>query len=125
VLKGEYGPREVLGLMERLAMVVGMRLHTLIFAAIARVPFIPLPYAGKVEGFLDDLGLPSQTLREQNPGPLLASIDRCWDLRRGLRETLEQRLPGVQARARETAVITARLLELRSRAGQPTRAGAA
>jgi polysaccharide pyruvyl transferase CsaB len=122
VLKGEYGPREVLGLMERLAMVVGMRLHTLIFAAIARVPFIPLPYAGKVEGFLGDLGLPARTLKELNPGPLLASIDRCWDLRRGLRETLEQRLPGVQARARETAVITARLLELRGRAVRPPRA---
>jgi polysaccharide pyruvyl transferase WcaK-like protein len=103
VLKGEYGPEEVLGLMQHLAMVVAMRLHCLIFAAIARVPFIPLPYADKVSGFLGDVGLPAQTLEEVHAGPLLASIDRCWDERRQVCETLDAHVPGLQARARETA----------------------
>jgi polysaccharide pyruvyl transferase CsaB len=114
VLKGEYRPGQILGLMEHLDMVVGMRLHFLIFAAIARVPFIPLPYAAKVAGFLEDLGLPARTLQEQHAGPLLASIDRCWDLRRELRETLERRMPALQGRARETAGLAARLLDGKS-----------
>jgi polysaccharide pyruvyl transferase WcaK-like protein len=106
VLKGEYGPEEILGLMQHLAMVVAMRLHCLIFASIARVPFIPLPYSDKVSGFLADVGLPARTLEEVHAGPLLASIDRCWDERRQVVETLDAHVPSLQARARETAPIT-------------------
>jgi polysaccharide pyruvyl transferase CsaB len=105
VLKGEYGPEEILGLMQHLDMVVAMRLHCLIFAAIARVPFIPLPYSDKVLGFLGDVGLPARTLEEVHAGPLLASIDRCWDERRQVCETLDAHVPPLQARARETAPI--------------------
>lgn len=105
MLKGEYGPEEILGLMQHLDMVVAMRLHCLIFAAIARVPFIPLPYSDKVLGFLGDVGLPARTLEEIHAGPLLASIDRCWDERRQVCETLDARVPPLQARARETAPI--------------------
>jgi polysaccharide pyruvyl transferase WcaK-like protein len=118
VLKGEYGPREILGLMEHLDIVVGMRLHFLIFAAIARVPFIPLPYADKVAGFLADLDLPARTLREQHAGPLLASIDRCWDERRQIGPKLDERMPGLQGRARETMRVVGELLGLRAAAGQ-------
>lgn len=110
VLKGEYDPREILGLMEHVDLMVAMRLHCLIFAAIARVPFIPLPYADKVGGFLEDVGLPVRTLREVHSGPLLASIDRLWDERRQVRETLDQRLPSLQQRARETTRIALGLL---------------
>ncbi len=122
VLKGEYRPGEILGLMDHLDMAIGMRLHFLIFAAIAGLPFIPLPYAGKVAGFLEELGLPAGTLHEQHAGPLLASIDRCWDLRRQLREVLEQRMPALQARARETSAIAARLVNGKaSPTGAPAR----
>ena len=110
VLRGEYGPREILGLMDHLDMVVGMRLHFLIFAAIARLPLIPLPYAAKVGGFLDDLGLPARVLREQHAGRLLASIDHSWDHRHTLRNTLEQRVPDLQRRARESMEIARRAL---------------
>jgi polysaccharide pyruvyl transferase CsaB len=119
ILKGEYGPRQVLGLMDHLDMVVGMRLHFLMFAAIARIPLVPLPYAGKVTGFLEDLGLPVRTIQEEHAGPLLASIDRSWDHRRTLKETMDQRMPALQERARETARIAARILAARE-AGEAT-----
>ena len=112
--------------MQHLAMVVAMRLHCLIFASIARVPFIPLPYSDKVSGFLADVGLPAQTLEEVHAGPLLASIDRCWDERRQVVETLETHVPSLQARARETAPITVSALTRDSEAGSgPDASGAA
>jgi polysaccharide pyruvyl transferase CsaB len=82
VLHGTYGPREVLGLMHHMDLAVGMRLHFLIFAALAEVPFLPLPYAGKVADFARTLGIPTpDSLDRAAVGPLLAAVDRLWDER--------------------------------------------
>jgi polysaccharide pyruvyl transferase CsaB len=82
VLHGTYGPREVLGLMHHMDLAVGMRLHFLIFAALAEVPFLPLPYAGKVADFARTLGIPTPgSLDRDAVGPLLAAVDRLWDER--------------------------------------------
>ncbi len=105
VLRGTSTLRQLLGLMEHLDAMVAMRLHCLIFAAIARIPFIALPYADKVGGFLEEVGLPARTLDETHPGPLLASIDRSWDERARLKAALDERLPALQQRARETTRI--------------------
>jgi polysaccharide pyruvyl transferase CsaB len=82
VLHGPYQPGEVLGLMDHLHLVVGMRLHILIFAAMAGVPFLPLPYAGKVFDFACAAGAPAlRGVRREHAGPLLAELDRLWDER--------------------------------------------
>jgi polysaccharide pyruvyl transferase WcaK-like protein len=82
VLHGAYGPRESLGLMHHMDFAVGMRLHFLIFAALSDVPFLPLPYAGKVADFARTLGIPTpDSLDRDAVGPLLAAVDRLWDER--------------------------------------------
>jgi polysaccharide pyruvyl transferase CsaB len=82
VLHGAYGPREILGLMHHMDFAVGMRLHFLIFAALSDVPFLPLPYAGKVADFARTLGIPTpDSLDRDAVGPLLAAVDRLWDER--------------------------------------------
>jgi polysaccharide pyruvyl transferase CsaB len=120
VLRGEYRPAEILGLMQHLDMAVGMRLHFLIFAALARVPFVPLPYAAKVAGFLEDLDMPARTLTEEHTGRLLAHIDHSWDHRHSLREGLDRRVPGLQRRARQTSEIALQVLRTPGTAGEPT-----
>lgn len=99
VLHGDYTPGQILGLVGRLDFVVGMRLHFLIFAALQRVPFVALPYASKVQGLLEDLGLEALPVQEQSIGPLLAYIDRAWDLRARIRAKLDRRVPWLQQRA--------------------------
>lgn len=117
VVTGRYGPGELLGLMQHFHLAVGMRLHFLIFAALAGVPFLALPYASKVEGFLDALGLPAPSTLQQHPGPLLAAIDRLWDGRDESRRQLSDRVPALQQRARETASMVQEVLESRAGAG--------
>ena len=70
VLNGEFTSGQLLSLMGHFDFAVGMRLHFLIFAALRGVPFVALPYAGKVAGFLEDLKLPSPPLHLVNPGRL-------------------------------------------------------
>lgn len=102
VLKGDYSAGQILGLVEHMAFAVGMRLHFLIFAAIHHVPFVPLPYASKVTGLLADLEMPMPSIGELNVGKLCALLDRTWDLRKEVRQHLEQKVPALQARAKRT-----------------------
>ena len=110
VLKGEYTSGQLLSLMDRFSFVLGMRLHFLIFAALRGVPFVALPYAGKVSGLLEDLGMPAPPLKLVNAGRLIAHLDHSWDHSRSLRAQLEKAVPPLQKRAQETHRILVELL---------------
>jgi len=111
VLKGEYTSGEVLGLMKHMSFAVGMRLHFLIFAGIQKVPFVPLPYASKVSGYLSDLEMPMPPITALNVGKLCAFLDRSWDLRHQLKKRLEEKVPPLQERAKRTNRILCDLLQ--------------
>lgn len=112
VLRRQYGPRQVLGLMQHLDLFVGMRLHGLIFAAISAVPFLPLPYAGKVADFVEAVGVPVPAAVERDSvGALLAAIDDVWDHRADERARLPDRVVELQERARRTPELALSLLD--------------
>jgi polysaccharide pyruvyl transferase CsaB len=112
VLKGEYTPGQVLSWMGRFSFAVGMRLHFLIFAAIQGTPFVALPYAGKVAGFLEALQLPAPPLNLVNAGRLIAHLDESWDRRRSMKSKIAATLPPLQDRARETHRMLLKLLNV-------------
>jgi polysaccharide pyruvyl transferase CsaB len=111
VLRRKYSPQEVLSLMEHFEFAVGMRLHFLIFAALRGVPFIALPYASKVSGFLQDLGIETPPLGAIGIGQLIARIDHAWDTRKEISQTIRRKLPSLQNRARETNRLIVQYLE--------------
>jgi polysaccharide pyruvyl transferase CsaB len=110
VLKGEYSSGELLGLMKHMSFAVGMRLHFLIFAGIQKIPFVALPYATKVTGYLSDLEMPMPPIAALNIGKLCAFLDRSWDTRERIRRRLEEKLPGLKKRAKITNQIVCQLL---------------
>jgi polysaccharide pyruvyl transferase CsaB len=117
ILRRRYSPRQVLDLMGRFDFAVGMRLHFLIFAALRGTPFAALPYASKVSGLLDDMGMDSPPLGSIGIGQLVARIDRSWDTRAEIRAKIGERLPALKSRARRTNEL---LLDvLRRRGEQP------
>ena len=120
VLKREYSVCQVLSMMGHFEFALGMRLHFLIFAALQRVPFLALPYSGKVSDFVTDFGMTMPPVEGINAGQLLSYVDRAWDLRKEARARIESRLPELQARARETNRL---LLELIARIGRGTASG--
>ena len=102
VLRRRYAPRQILDLMGRLEFAVGMRLHFLIFAALHGIAFSPLPYASKVRGLLDDLGMDTPPLSGMGIGQLTARIDRKWDTRAEVRAKIQDKVPELKRRARRT-----------------------
>jgi len=110
VLRRKYSPRQILDLMGRFELAVGMRLHFLIFAALRGTPFAALPYASKVSGLLEDLEMDTPPLGSIGIGQLIARIDRSWDARADIRATIGRRLPALRARAAETNELLLALL---------------
>jgi len=113
VLKGEYTPGQLMTLISRFSFAVGMRLHFMIFSALQHVPFVALPCAAKVGGFLDQIGIAAPPLELVNAGRLIAHIDRSWDRRRSLTRQIEHALPALQASARHTHELMLSLLRAR------------
>jgi polysaccharide pyruvyl transferase WcaK-like protein len=109
VLKGEYRPGQVLSLLERLDFAVGMRLHFLILAALAGVPFVALPYAGKVGGFLDQVGVEAAPSKGSTPAvsPRISTVPGTTA---DPSPNASRALPRLQERARDNQRLLLKLL---------------
>lgn len=118
VLKGDYTAGQLMTLIGHFQFAVGMRLHFLILSALQQVPFVALPYSSKVTGLLQDLDMDMPPLDNVNSGRLLATIDQSWDMRSTLRRRIEQQLPTLQTRARQTNDL---LVQLASSLNRPAR----
>jgi len=106
--------------MSHFEFAVGMRLHFLIFAALSGVPFVSLPYASKISGFLQDLGMELPALGDFGIGQLLAWIDRSWDTRKLIGQTIAGHLPVLKQRALETNALITQVLRQRGDGSRKT-----
>ncbi len=73
VLKVKLEPEELLSVMSRLSLVVGVRLHSIIFSSMVNTPFMAFNYDPKVKYFVEDLGL-SELLLEIDKDTSLKNI---------------------------------------------------
>jgi len=73
VLKIKLEPEELLSVMSRLSLVVGVRLHSIIFSSMVNTPFMAFNYDPKVKYFVEDLGL-SELLLEIDEDTSLKNI---------------------------------------------------
>ncbi len=101
VVRAPLGPREILALVGALDLLVGMRLHALLFAAAQGVPIVPVAYDPKVAALARDL---------DEPEPAGAESVSSDDL-----------VTAIEAASANRAAVRARLLAaagvLRERAG--------
>jgi len=53
VIEEDYNPRDILGLISKIDLVIAMRLHALLLASNVGVPIIALSYSPKIDSFMD------------------------------------------------------------------------
>lgn len=58
IIKGNYKPNEILGIVGQMDLILGMRLHILLFSAIKKIPMVGIVYDPKIEYYLDVLNMP-------------------------------------------------------------------
>lgn len=116
-------PRQAVAELARFDAVVGVRLHSLILAGVAGVPFVGVAYDPKVEALVAELGWPLEPLRAHelaDPSAWLARLRRLVAEREALRALLARARPAMAQRALEAARPVAALL---AREGHGARAG--
>jgi polysaccharide pyruvyl transferase WcaK-like protein len=53
LLKREYSPNEILGITRVLNLSICMRFHSIVFAYMSKIPFVPISYAEKCQAYLE------------------------------------------------------------------------
>ncbi len=115
VLDQDLNSREHLALISRMNFIIGMRLHSLIFAASMGVPFAGISYDPKVDAFLKQFDLdplPLQQEEMQERTGQLINDDQ-------LRQRIADASLGLRDRAEENARLALGLLDTEETPAQP------
>jgi len=112
LIRGYYQPEELLGLISRLTLMIGMRLHSLIYAASQMVPALGLVYEPKVDAFLKEVSQPSAgTPLHMDCRKVYGLLDDLWENRDAMREKLKDGMERLIVLARENVDVAMNLLE--------------
>ena len=112
VVDAALGLGDVATLIARCDLIVGMRLHALILAALLRRPLAGISYDPKVDEFLSQLGLTALATLPELPPPaeLVRRLEDCLDQRERCRALLAERVPRLRAGAERAFEVAAQLL---------------
>lgn len=100
-LPGDWSPSELLALAGSFDLILGMRLHSLLFAARMGAPPVGISYDPKVDALLAQMGLRAATSAEQpDAGALAEALRDTWEKR----VDLKPRLDSVSAENRQKAL---------------------
>jgi polysaccharide pyruvyl transferase CsaB len=106
VIDGHLNSGEHIALISRLDLLIGMRLHSLIFAATRGVPFAGISYDPKVDAFLKSFGL--EALPQEAEAMKAALEDLLHDPR--IQENISERARDMRLRAIDNARLALSLI---------------
>ncbi len=111
IIKDKLDIQETYELIASFNMLIGMRLHALIFSAVAAVPMVGLVYDPKIQGFLDCIQQPSAgDVRELEYGNLSELTDKVWENRAEIKKQISEFIPLMKEKARENARVAVELI---------------
>ncbi len=112
VIEKKHTVCETLGIVKQMDLLIGMRLHALIYAATLCVPVIGLVYEPKVEGFLEYANQASAGhVSALEYDQLKKMVDDIWQRRSVVQQEIEQTTITLKEKALENARIAVELLE--------------
>jgi polysaccharide pyruvyl transferase CsaB len=104
------GPQDLMGLVGAMDVIVGVRLHALIFAASQAVPAVGLAYDPKISAFLSEVNFPSLLPVDATGVAVAEILARVWDAKAVLRRRMLAALPGLRAKATTAVDLVAEFL---------------
>lgn len=75
-IENKYDASEVMSLMQQFKLLIGSRLHSLIFSLVAEVPFVGISYDPKIENFMEMFHMkPVCAMRDFDVDKIVAAVD--------------------------------------------------
>ncbi|HSE97771.1 MAG TPA: polysaccharide pyruvyl transferase CsaB, partial [Blastocatellia bacterium] len=113
IIRGEYRAREIAGLLAVCDMVVGMRLHSIIFAANSSVPAVGLVYDEKVRIVMKQLKCDRLAidLGAVTAGDLLRAMEQAYADREAISTSLRTYHEELALRSERSSILAAELLK--------------
>ena len=118
VLPDSHSPAVTAGLVSQCQLTVGMRLHSLVFAASAGIPAIALVYDPKVGSFMNSLGLSeySLDLSSLTPEQMSGVLESAWARREAIGQDLAVSAGKLRTLTTKAPNLALKLLDQRSKA---------
>jgi polysaccharide pyruvyl transferase CsaB len=118
LLEDEYTTSELLSLVGNLDILIGIRLHALIFAAVMHTPMVGISYDPKVERFLKTLGEKHiGTLKNITVDELLDKVRVVWPEIQRPNKDREERINHLRRLAFHNAELAVALIEKKRKKG--------
>lgn len=113
VIRGIYTPQEMMGIFGKMDMVIGMRLHSLIFSARMNVPMIGITYSGKGSEFLKTVEQDkwSSNYMEIELPDMFEKINYVWENRTEIKKNLAINAKKLERQAIYNAEVVESLLK--------------
>lgn len=111
IIRNKYDVPEMLGIIGRTQLLIGMRLHALIFAASLNIPLVGLVYETKVEGFMKYINQPSAGhVSSLEFEKMIETVDSVWNNRDTIKKELEETTKVLENKALKNAKIAIELI---------------
>jgi L-malate glycosyltransferase len=113
VIKGKYTASNITAVIRKMDILIGMRLHALIFAASYCVPMVGLVYDPKIEGFLQYINQSAAVagnIMDVDFNRLRNITDYVWHNRDKIRIDLKKNVSALRQKALENARIAVGLI---------------
>lgn len=111
IVRDKLNVFQTYNLISQMYIILGMRLHALVFSAVAAVPIVGLVYDSKIQGFLDCINQPSagdvKQLEYENLEKLAGQV---WQNHDDISRQLVADMPALKEKARENARVAVELI---------------
>lgn len=111
LLESRLNLPELLGLFSQADLVVGQRLHSLIFAHLFGLPMVGLSYDPKVAAFTKMVNAQGLSPQDLTAVKLLTAVETSWGGRVSWKKGWEKKLPELRKSAQSTVSILIEFLE--------------
>ena len=107
ILSRRYTVDETLSVIGNTSMVIGMRLHSLIYAANLNIPMVGLAYEQKVGFFMQSINQPYVDWNENfNMDELLKNLNEVWENSGMIKRELERFKPRLEKMVKDSVELT-------------------
>lgn len=112
IISNKYTVLQIMAVIRKMDILVGMRLHALIFAASQSIPIVGMEYEPKVEGFLKAINQASVGhVEDMELDCLIKTVEDVWSKRDMVRDELKKISSDLKQRAFRNASIAVEMVE--------------